>query len=278
MARLMGVGSILLQSNLQYERFDLPRPQALWLALQPRLAGLSLQRSFGPPAQQPIDVGGPIIDETQLSIPTGASYPPLARGVPRVGPEGAPAHRVACRTRSCSTATARAWSSPPARACSTARRARSSTRRRGPPRHSRRSRPSRAPSSSSPTRTRRSSTPGGRCTRPTGTSSRRRAAGRLQPRRAGAADLHEPVPDHQTVLSLHGIGCGQRLGLREPGRQRAGGPAAQRDRRQPATRRGPSPRSATPAASSSRCDSRASPHDLPGLPAASPRPASRPAT
>ncbi len=75
MARLMGAGSILLQSNLQYERFDLPRPQALWLQLRPTPAGMRLERGFGPHRPLGTEVG-PIIDETQLSTPTGASYPP----------------------------------------------------------------------------------------------------------------------------------------------------------------------------------------------------------
>jgi arabinofuranan 3-O-arabinosyltransferase len=74
-ARLMGVGEVLLQSNLQYERFDLPRPQALWLQLRPTPTGLRYVRGFGPAKLVPTLVGT-ILDETQLMIPPKASYPP----------------------------------------------------------------------------------------------------------------------------------------------------------------------------------------------------------
>jgi SAM-dependent methyltransferase len=75
MARLMGVGAVLLQSDLQYERFDLPRPQALWLELHPTPAGMALTKSFGTAHLDRTQVGR-ILDETQLGIPTNASYPP----------------------------------------------------------------------------------------------------------------------------------------------------------------------------------------------------------
>jgi SAM-dependent methyltransferase len=75
MARLLGAGTILLQSNLQYERFDLPRPQALWLQLRPTPQGLAIEREFGAARLVPTEVGT-ILDETQLMIPDSASYPP----------------------------------------------------------------------------------------------------------------------------------------------------------------------------------------------------------
>ncbi len=75
MARLLGAGTILLQSNLQYERFDLPRPQALWLQMHPTPPGLIFQHAFGPARLVPTEVG-PILDETQLMTPDAASYPP----------------------------------------------------------------------------------------------------------------------------------------------------------------------------------------------------------
>ena len=74
MARLMGAGDVLLQSDEQYERFGGPRPQTLWLQLQPTPAGLTLVKGFGPDTPQGTEVG-PIIDESQLAIPPGASYP-----------------------------------------------------------------------------------------------------------------------------------------------------------------------------------------------------------
>ena len=75
MARLMGASNVLLQSDLQYERFDLPRPQTLWLQLRHPPDGMTLVKGFGP-AHPLGTLVGPIIDETQLSFPTKASYPP----------------------------------------------------------------------------------------------------------------------------------------------------------------------------------------------------------
>ena len=75
MARLMGVSNVLLQSDLQYERFDTPRPQALWLQLRRPPSGMTYVKGFGP-ARPTGTLVGPILDETQLSIPTNASYPP----------------------------------------------------------------------------------------------------------------------------------------------------------------------------------------------------------
>ncbi|HEV3328288.1 MAG TPA: alpha-(1-_3)-arabinofuranosyltransferase family protein [Acidimicrobiales bacterium] len=75
MARLMGASNVLLQSDIQYERFDTPRPQALWLQLRRPPQGMSFERGFGP--ERPLGtLVGPILDETQLAIPTNASYPP----------------------------------------------------------------------------------------------------------------------------------------------------------------------------------------------------------
>jgi len=74
MARLMGVGAVLLQSDLEYERFDLPRPQALWLGLHPLPGGMTFLKAFGP-AHLDLTQVGRILDETQLGIPTNASYP-----------------------------------------------------------------------------------------------------------------------------------------------------------------------------------------------------------
>ncbi|HEV3213051.1 MAG TPA: alpha-(1-_3)-arabinofuranosyltransferase family protein [Acidimicrobiales bacterium] len=75
MARLLGASNVLLQSDVQYERFDTPRPQALWLQLRHPKGGMTYVRGFGP-ARPTGTLVGPIIDETQLSIPTNASFPP----------------------------------------------------------------------------------------------------------------------------------------------------------------------------------------------------------
>jgi len=75
MARLMSAGNVLLQSDVQVERFGMPRPQALWLQLQPTPQGLNPAISFGTPGPlTPIKY--PLIDETQLGLPVDASQPP----------------------------------------------------------------------------------------------------------------------------------------------------------------------------------------------------------
>ena len=74
-ARLIGASTVLLQSDMQYERFDTPRPQVLWRSLRPLPAGMRFLRGFGP-ARPLGTLVGPIIDETQLAVPTGAKYPP----------------------------------------------------------------------------------------------------------------------------------------------------------------------------------------------------------
>ncbi len=52
-ARLMSVGQVLLQSDLQYERYDLPLPQTLWNELVPPPTGLSQPVPFGAPNPAP---------------------------------------------------------------------------------------------------------------------------------------------------------------------------------------------------------------------------------
>ncbi|MGI8492402.1 MAG: alpha-(1-_3)-arabinofuranosyltransferase domain-containing protein [Acidimicrobiales bacterium] len=75
MARLMSAGQVLLQSDLQYERYALPLPQVIWQQLDPAPAGLSQPAGFGSPAAtKPIKY--PQLDQYQLGLPTGASYPP----------------------------------------------------------------------------------------------------------------------------------------------------------------------------------------------------------
>jgi arabinofuranan 3-O-arabinosyltransferase len=77
MARLMSVGDLVLQSDLQYELYNSPRPQVMWELLDPPPAGLGSPVGFGDPAEtakapQPY----PLIDETSLGIPHGAANPP----------------------------------------------------------------------------------------------------------------------------------------------------------------------------------------------------------
>ena len=75
LARLMGVGDVVLRSDLQYERFRTPQPistWAEWTRLRPE--GLSAPKTWGPPiAETPVV---PFIDEISLATPPTAAEPP----------------------------------------------------------------------------------------------------------------------------------------------------------------------------------------------------------
>ncbi len=74
-ARLMSVGQILLQSDLQYERYHLPLPKVLYNELVPAPSGLSGPIPFGPPNPAPT-IRYPLDSEARLGIPTGTPQPP----------------------------------------------------------------------------------------------------------------------------------------------------------------------------------------------------------
>jgi len=77
MARLMSAGDVVVQSDLQYERYDTPRPRALWQTLDPPPPGLGAPIGFGNPAvtaAKPVKY--PLIDETELGLAPDAAYPP----------------------------------------------------------------------------------------------------------------------------------------------------------------------------------------------------------
>ncbi len=77
MARLFDIGTVALRSDLQYERFDLPRPRLLWAQMtQPVPPGLSAPERFGPPAPNRPVPSLPLIDELALGTPSGAPDPP----------------------------------------------------------------------------------------------------------------------------------------------------------------------------------------------------------
>jgi arabinofuranan 3-O-arabinosyltransferase len=74
-ARIMSVGQILLQSDLQYERYDLPLPQVLWEQLNSPQSELGQPVSFGAPNPAPV-IRYPLNNESRLGLPTGAPQPP----------------------------------------------------------------------------------------------------------------------------------------------------------------------------------------------------------
>jgi arabinofuranan 3-O-arabinosyltransferase len=74
-ARLMSVGQVLLQSDLQYERYTLPLPQVLWQSFDPPPPGLSAPTTFGGPNPAPM-IRYRLDNQARLGIPTGTPQPP----------------------------------------------------------------------------------------------------------------------------------------------------------------------------------------------------------
>ncbi|MHB1923821.1 MAG: alpha-(1-_3)-arabinofuranosyltransferase domain-containing protein [Acidimicrobiales bacterium] len=74
-ARLISAGDILIQNDLQYERYALPQPKAFWAQLTPAPKGTALAATFGTPAPTPV-IKFPLVDETSLALPDGTPYPP----------------------------------------------------------------------------------------------------------------------------------------------------------------------------------------------------------
>ncbi|MSO79931.1 MAG: DUF3367 domain-containing protein [Acidimicrobiia bacterium] len=76
-ARLMNAGVVLIRSDLEYERFDGPRPRLLWAQLtRSSQEGLRGPLKFGPANPNRAVDGLPMIDELELRTPTDAEDPP----------------------------------------------------------------------------------------------------------------------------------------------------------------------------------------------------------
>ncbi len=75
LARLMGVGDVVLRSDLQYERFRTPQPISTWNEWISQLPpGLSAPKEFGPKVAETPAI--PFVDEISLANPPGAAEPP----------------------------------------------------------------------------------------------------------------------------------------------------------------------------------------------------------
>lgn len=87
MARLMSAGDVVLQSDLQAERYELPLPQVLWQRFTPTPAGLSSPVAFGAP-NPAAPIRYPLNNEARLALPPGAPQPPALAvfGVPGARP------------------------------------------------------------------------------------------------------------------------------------------------------------------------------------------------
>ena len=87
-ARLFGVGDVVIRSDLQYERYRTPRPVTLWAELLHTPVGLSAPTPFGPPAANEAAPDLPLRDEVYLATPASTPNPPpvAAFGVPYAMP------------------------------------------------------------------------------------------------------------------------------------------------------------------------------------------------
>jgi hypothetical protein len=75
-ARMLNSGTVLLRSDLEYERSDTPRPRTLWdLLTDPRPTGLEAPDDFGP-AVPNVATRFPLLDEIELRTPSDAPWPP----------------------------------------------------------------------------------------------------------------------------------------------------------------------------------------------------------
>jgi len=69
MARFMGVGDVSVRSDLSYERYNTPRPRALWDLLS-NAPGVAEVSGFGPGRPNEPRPELPLLDETELAIPS----------------------------------------------------------------------------------------------------------------------------------------------------------------------------------------------------------------
>jgi arabinofuranan 3-O-arabinosyltransferase len=76
-ARLFGIGTIALRSDLQWERYGTPRPRLLWRQLtHPLPKGLAEPKGFGPGLPNVPPPPYPLTDELELRTPIDAANPP----------------------------------------------------------------------------------------------------------------------------------------------------------------------------------------------------------
>jgi arabinofuranan 3-O-arabinosyltransferase len=75
LARMIGVGDIVLRSDLEYERFRTPRPETTW-ALMRSVPGLDEPIPFGPVVENQPRPQLPLLDEIELATDQGLEDPP----------------------------------------------------------------------------------------------------------------------------------------------------------------------------------------------------------
>ena len=74
LARLMGVGDVVLRSDLQFERFRTPRPADLWAEVRDA-PGFAPLVGFGEPVPNVAGPDRPLLDQHTLSRPVDADHP-----------------------------------------------------------------------------------------------------------------------------------------------------------------------------------------------------------
>jgi arabinofuranan 3-O-arabinosyltransferase len=77
-ARLMGVGDVVVRGDLEYERYRTARPAQVWALLSPIPAGLAAPRGFGTPTENKATPKLPMRDEIYLQTRADAVKPPVA--------------------------------------------------------------------------------------------------------------------------------------------------------------------------------------------------------
>ena len=86
LARLLAVGTIVDRNDLQYERYDTPRPRDVWAWLDDPLApGLAAPRAFGSRTPNRAPAALPMLDEIELRA-SGKAWPPRVALFPVVSP------------------------------------------------------------------------------------------------------------------------------------------------------------------------------------------------
>jgi arabinofuranan 3-O-arabinosyltransferase len=85
-ARLMAIGDVNVRSDMQYERYRIARPKALWQLIR-STPGLGAPAEFGP--TDPPNIAGPVqtmIDEVEQSTPPDLPEPPRVAAFPVTDP------------------------------------------------------------------------------------------------------------------------------------------------------------------------------------------------
>jgi arabinofuranan 3-O-arabinosyltransferase len=77
-ARLMGVGDVVVRGDLEYERYRTARPSQVWSMLRPLPSGLRAPIGFGKPVENRATPALPMRDEIYLQTRLDAVRPPVA--------------------------------------------------------------------------------------------------------------------------------------------------------------------------------------------------------